>query len=875
MSLSGAMNVGVTGLSSNAEAITVVGNNIANVNTIGFKEGRTVFSDMLSANISAGQVGRGGQIQAVQNMFSQGSFENTSSGNDLAVQGDAMFIVQDANGSQYFTRAGAFDYNKSNILTNPDGLQVVGYGINATSGLQNGVLGAIDKTAFATLPPKITTSASFVMNLDATATTAGSSKTSSVSLTGDFGKPGGTTTSIAIGGGGLGGAAVGTIRTAAGTILPYTISAMVAGTAAPTPVTIQVGTGVATTIGNYTSTAALAGGVITFTPNVVQPVVVPLDLVPTNQNITFTDSLTGTLATGATTGVSTPAPTTPAPTSVTFYDEFGTAQAATITWGGTDPNVTYSIVINNAIAGTVGSTLSPISGTLNFPTPTTSSVTATVALNNGARPMPLTFDLSKLTDTGTATAPTATANGAPISTGTVKLTGGTTGGATTAYVSMTAAANAASLGANTVTDSLGVSHTLDFIFNASVAGVGTIDAVVDGITTAGFGAYTDAAAGNPVVITAMPATITAGSSAIAIDTSFFTTTPTTVAAPAAAPATTFTATTGTTGTFIDSAGTPHAMTVSFPTAGTWRADIVGAIPATSTVTGIFTSAANGKSTWSQSSGTVNFGGAPQTIVFDLSNVATGVTATAVSANGWNKADPALTANFANSTQVYDSEGNAHTASVYYSKTGGNTWDYHLLVPDALSINGMAGNNVLNGTLTFNSSGILVSQNPSNTDSVSIQFPSGVASQSIKLDFNPNLSTQMASSSVLSSQSQDGYASGKLMGTKIDENGYVTATYSNNQNKRIAQVALARFPALGGLEKSGNSLYINTTKSGTPLSGTATDFGIKVLSNSLEQSNVDMASQLVNMIKLQRAYSGNSKTITSADEMMQETLGLKR
>jgi flagellar hook protein FlgE len=188
---------------------------------------------------------------------------------------------------------------------------------------------------------------------------------------------------------------------------------------------------------------------------------------------------------------------------------------------------------------------------------------------------------------------------------------------------------------------------------------------------------------------------------------------------------------------------------------------------------------------------------------------------------------------------------------------------------------MAGNNVLNGTMTFSPNGILLAQTPSNTSGVVVQFPGGVASQSITLDFNPNLSTQMASSSIVSSQSQNGYATGKLMSTKIDDNGYVSATYSNNQNQRIAQIALARFPSMGGLEKSGNSLYINTAKSGVPLPGTATDFGIKVLANSLEQSNVDMATQLVAMIKLQRAYSGNSKTITSSDEMMQETLSLKR
>lgn len=852
MSLSGAMNVGVTGLTSNAEAITVVGNNIANVNTTGYKEGRTVFSDMLSATISAGQVGRGTQIQAVQNNFSQGSTENTTSGNDLAIQGDAMFIVQDSSGAQYYTRAGAFDYDNSNILTNPDGYQVMGYGIDATTGLQNGVIGAIDKTAFATLAPKVTTSASIVMNLDATATTPNSSATTSVSLAGDFGLVG-QTTSINLTGAGT---AAGTVNIvcADGVTRTGVIGTMALNTTGALTITVN---GQTTTIGSYTTGAA---NITALTYNGA-PVAVAAGV---TQPITFTNAAAltaGATPPGATAGTNTEN-ATPASTDVTFYDEFGTAQTATITWGTTDStNYTYSISIPSAIAGTPGGSGSPITGTLNFPTPTTTSITSTVALDNGASPMPLTFDLSKLTNTGAATAPTATANGAPISSGTVMISGGTTGGTSTAYVAMATGGTTAAA-ALAVTDSLGVAHTLNFNLTG-----GNVQAIIDGAAPTNIGTYTVAGA-NIATVTIPAGTVTVGSSAIGIDTSAIIGTPLLTVS-------TLAATSGTTGTFIDSAGTSHAMTISFPTATSWRADIVGAIPATSTVTGTFTSAANGKSTWSQSSSTVNFGGAPQTVVFDLSNVATGVTATAVNANGWNKADPALTANFSNSTQVYDSEGNAHTAAVYYTKTGGNTWDYHLLVPDALSINGMTGNNVLNGTLTFNSSGILISQTPSNTDSVSIQFPSGVASQSITLDFNPNLSTQMASSSVISSQSQDGYATGKLMGTTIDDQGYVTATYSNNQTQRIAQIALARFAAVGGLEKIGNSLYVNTTKSGTALTGSATDFAIQVLSNSLEQSNVDMATQLVNMIKLQRAYSGNSKTITTADEMMQETLSLKR
>src|SRR5664279_5596553 len=109
MSVTSAMETGVSGLLTNSEAISVIGNNLANVNTTGFKEGRTLFSDLLSTSINKGQIGHGSQIQAVQNMFSQGSLQSTGSSTDLAIQGDAMFALQAPNSSErFYSRAGAF-----------------------------------------------------------------------------------------------------------------------------------------------------------------------------------------------------------------------------------------------------------------------------------------------------------------------------------------------------------------------------------------------------------------------------------------------------------------------------------------------------------------------------------------------------------------------------------------------------------------------------------------------------------------------------------------------------------------------------------------------------------------------------------------------
>jgi len=134
MSITSAMFTGVSGLLANAEGINVIGNNLANVNTVGFKSGRMLFSDMLSTNIgNSSQIGRGTQIQKVDNVFGQGSFETTELVSDVAIQGNSFFALGkpggNANvasqGSAFLTRAGAFRVDGNDYLVNPDGYQVL------------------------------------------------------------------------------------------------------------------------------------------------------------------------------------------------------------------------------------------------------------------------------------------------------------------------------------------------------------------------------------------------------------------------------------------------------------------------------------------------------------------------------------------------------------------------------------------------------------------------------------------------------------------------------------------------------------------------------------------------------------------------------
>lgn len=412
MSITSAMFTGISGLNANGEAISVLGNNIANTNTIGFKNARMLFSDVLSSSIgSNSQIGRGVQIQTVQNNFSQGSFENTENVTDLGIQGDSFFIVKNPGEPQMYTRAGAFIFDKDDVLVNPDGLQVMGFGINQQTGLNNGLLGPIDLTDFQTVAPRMTTTLTTRLNLDSTQTT-----------------------------------------------------------------------------------------------------------------------------------------------------------------------------------------------------------------------------------------------------------------------------------------------------------------------------------------------------------------------PAAA---------------------------------------------------------------------------------------------------WSITDPTGTSNFSNSMTVYDSQGNPHTVTTYYRKTGVNAWEWHANVQDGTPA-------WVDGTLAFSTGGILTAQTPLSTAAQNISFPGVTDPQPLFFDFGVNATTQYASASTVNAQAQDGYYQGGLSKIQVDEEGYVVGVYSNGQSQKLFQVALARFASNNGLLKAGGTLFEETLASGQAMISDASTPGVgKVLSNSLEQSNVDMAAQFVKLIQAQRAFSANSKTITTADEMTQELLNLKR
>ncbi len=138
------------------------------------------------------------------------------------------------------------------------------------------------------------------------------------------------------------------------------------------------------------------------------------------------------------------------------------------------------------------------------------------------------------------------------------------------------------------------------------------------------------------------------------------------------------------------------------------------------------------------------------------------------------------------------------------------------------------------------------------------------------------STQYASSSTTVYQTQDGYGTGFLENISVDTDGIMVGNYSNGQILYLYRVGLAKFNNEQALNKAGGNLWAATRASGDAITGHPGENGLGSISpNSLEQSNVDIASEFVKMISTQRGFQANSRIITTVDSMLQELINLKR
>ena len=214
--------------------------------------------------------------------------------------------------------------------------------------------------------------------------------------------------------------------------------------------------------------------------------------------------------------------------------------------------------------------------------------------------------------------------------------------------------------------------------------------------------------------------------------------------------------------------------------------------------------------------------------------------------------------------VYDSLGQIHLMTVEFEKLADNQWSW-TFTEDSDPLAPIAS-----GTVDFTTGG------KCNIVPLQITYSpgGGAEDQVFMMDFS--WITQFSELSKVSMGFQDGFQAGTLETFNIDASGIITGIYSNGQQKVLGQIELATFSNPAGLMRLGGGLYQVSPNSGTMNAGEPGRHGLgKTISGALEMSNVDLAKQFTDMIISQRGFQANSRVITTADEMLQDLLTLKR
>jgi flagellar hook protein FlgE len=207
--------------------------------------------------------------------------------------------------------------------------------------------------------------------------------------------------------------------------------------------------------------------------------------------------------------------------------------------------------------------------------------------------------------------------------------------------------------------------------------------------------------------------------------------------------------------------------------------------------------------------------------------------------------------------VYDSLGKQHTITQYFVKSGGNQVTAHY-VNEGLELG--------SHTMSFASDGQLTTS----TAPTMNLAPAGAAA--VAVEFNYKGTTQYAGDTSTTTNSADGYASGTMVNVQIGDDGGINVQYSNGMKQRVGMLALASFRSEGGLSPVDGTSWQATAKSGVALVGTPGTGQLGSLaSGQLEQSNVEVATELVDLMGAQRNYQANTKVISTQNDIMQSLM----
>jgi len=287
---------------------------------------------------------------------------------------------------------------------------------------------------------------------------------------------------------------------------------------------------------------------------------------------------------------------------------------------------------------------------------------------------------------------------------------------------------------------------------------------------------------------------------------------------------------------------------------------------------------------------------------------------------WDPKDPAKTSNFSTTTTVYDDLGNPHSVDIYFRKTDAGAWEWHALIAKADVVGTSAAatdpepfQELGTGTMTFDLTstadadvGTTPRADLKNAGTINGYSDAALAANGLAIDkdgksiviaqdmtttlFNGSSInfrfsigtqdkmgvTQYAADSTTTFMSQDGYPTGSLTGLQFDESGYVVGNFSNGQSRNIGQLALAEFAANDQLNRVGSTMFAASYEAGERRTGRPAEGGFGAIApGNLEQSTVDISQEFIRMMSAQRGFQANSKTITTADQLLSELIQLKR
>ena len=241
-----------------------------------------------------------------------------------------------------------------------------------------------------------------------------------------------------------------------------------------------------------------------------------------------------------------------------------------------------------------------------------------------------------------------------------------------------------------------------------------------------------------------------------------------------------------------------------------------------------------------------------------------------------------TTTFITPVTLYNSVGSIVTLNITYTKVAlKNQWSYNAIPSEGTITAGASG------TVTFDTSGQLSKVDGADAadHTFTLNFDDATT-PAVEMSLNWDLVdsagkthgklTGFAAASNNNSLVQDGYATGTLLGLSVTSLGDITGLFNNGQTELLNRLAMADFLSPSGLNRAGNNKYTESQESGQPTIGVPDTGGLgKILGESLELSNVDIAQAFVTMIKTQQAYQASARLITTTDDLLSESVNLVR